>query len=229
MKQYPTLWQCYLDDFLLYKLRLGDLHRGAISQQVLCVLFQQLQKQDAISRVVSLHCYTHIHHDRLANLIANLLPPLNKIQQVGRFSSIEDVCLCACMHALHKRATFPVLQTTTIGSHLLAPTDPEGEALAKVTQTQNLLGTPEHIATLVVDTLFAAIVEVSNASVATLPEKMRVWFMAYRYMRYYLVLTYTYTLPYALPQRMYASLPPPPPPMHTQKFDDFISSEEECL
>ena len=100
MKQHPTLWQYYLDDFLLYKLRLGDLHRGAISQQVLCVLFQQLRKQDAISRVVSLHCYTHIHHDRLANLIANLLPPLNQIQQVGRFSSTEDVCLCGLKEPL---------------------------------------------------------------------------------------------------------------------------------
>ena len=156
--------------------------------------------------------------------MANLLRPLNQVQQVGGFSSIEDVCLCACMHYIE--LYFLVLQTTTIEFHLLVPTDPEGEHLPKATQTQNLLETPEHIATFVVNTLFAAIVEATNASVTTVPEKMRVWFMAYRYMRYYLVFTYTYTLPYALPQHMDTSLPPS---MHTQRLDDFISSEEECL
>ena len=181
MGLHPELWQHYFDDFLQHKLQLECLHSGGISQQVLHELFQQLHKQEAISRVVSLHCYSHTYHVDLAKM-ANLLRPLNQIQQVGGFSSIEDVCLCACIHALHRRATFPVLQTTTVGAgHLLAPTDPEEEALAKATQTQNLLGTPEHIATFVVNTLFAAILEATNVSVTTVPEKMRVWFKAYRY------------------------------------------------
>ena len=85
------------------------------------------------------------------------------------------------VHALHRKATFSVLQTATIEFPLLAST-PDGEHLAKATQTQNLLGTPECIATFVVNTLFAAIVEATNVSVTTVPEKMTVWFKAYRYM-----------------------------------------------
>ena len=111
--------------------------------------------------------------------MADLLQPLNQIQQVGR--CIEDVHLCSCVHALYRKATFSVLQTTTIEFPLLAST-PDGEHLAKATQTQNLLGTSECIATFVVNTLFAAIVEATNASVTTVPEKMTVWFKAYRYM-----------------------------------------------
>ena len=131
------------------------------------------------------------------------------------------------MHALHKRTTFPVLQTTTIGSHLLAPTDLEGEALAKATQTQNLLSTPKHIATLVVNTLFTAIVEATNVSVTTVPDKMTVWFKAYRYMSVVISLECS-DMPY-LNACMHTALPLPPPPMHTQRLDDFINSEEECL
>ena len=83
------------------------------------------------------------------------------------------------MHCIEK-PIFSVLQTTTIEFHLLTPTDPEGEHLAKATKTRNLLGTPKRIATFVVNTLFAAIVEATNVSVTTVPEKMKVWFKAYR-------------------------------------------------
>ena len=96
------------------------------------------------------------------------------------FRSIEYVCVCAYVHCITQKDTSSVLQTTTIEFHLPAPT-PEGEDLAKATQTQNLLGTPEHVATFVVNALFAAIVEANNVSVTTVPEKMKVWFKAYRY------------------------------------------------
>ena len=141
------------------------------------------------------------------------------------------------MHALCKTATFPFFQTTTIGSHLLAPTDLEGEALAKATQTQNLLSTPKHIATLVVNTLFTAIVEATNASATTVPEKMTVWFKAYRYcthIHHHMLYIHTYI-------HTHTCTPPPNPLLHTytqiyayilihtQRLDDFFSSEEECL
>ena len=48
---------------------------------------------------------------------------------------------------------------------------------------QNPLGTPEHIAAIVVNTLFNVIVGsmfAQDTSVATVPEKMTVWFKAYR-------------------------------------------------
>ena len=96
MELHPDLWQRYYDDFLVYKLRLGGLNRGAVSQQILNVLFQQLHKQDAISHVVSLHCYTHIHHVDLVKM-ANLLQPLNQIQQVGGCSEVLSMCF-VCMH-----------------------------------------------------------------------------------------------------------------------------------
>ena len=82
MRLHPELWQHYFDDFLLHKLQLGGLHSGGISQRVLHVLFQQLHKQEAILRVVSLHCYSHIYNMDLTKM-TNLLRLLNQIQQVG--------------------------------------------------------------------------------------------------------------------------------------------------
>lgn len=75
------LWQRYFDDFLLHKLRLGGLRGGAISQQILRAFFGQLHQQETLVRVVSLHCYIHVYHLDLAKM-ANLLRPLNQIQQV---------------------------------------------------------------------------------------------------------------------------------------------------
>ena len=92
------------------------------------------------------------------------------------------------------------------------PTDPKGEILARATQTQNLLGTPEHIATFVVNTLFAAILEATNVSVTTVPEKMTVWFKAYRYY------THTYTPSYTLHTHIHAL----PFFIHTHKGYRFI-------
>ena len=83
MGLYPDLWQRYFDDFLQHKLRLGGLRGGgAVSQQILHVYFGQLHKQETMSRVVSLHCYIHAFHLNLAKM-ANLLRPLNQIQQVS--------------------------------------------------------------------------------------------------------------------------------------------------
>lgn len=96
MKVHPELWERYFNDFLLHKLQLGSLHGGAISQQILHVFFEQLHKEEALVRVVSLHCYVHIYHLNLAKM-ANILRPLNQIQQVA-------MCVCggvwvgACLH-----------------------------------------------------------------------------------------------------------------------------------
>ena len=47
---------------------------------------------------------------------------------------------------------------------------------------QNLLGTPEHIAAFVVNTLFNAMGTIysEDVSIATVPKKMMEWFKAYR-------------------------------------------------
>ena len=109
MGLHPELWQRYFDDFLTHKLQLEGFHSGGISQQVLHVVFQQLHKQETISRVVSLHCYGHIYHADHAKM-ANLLQPLNQIQQVGGCPEVlnvcEGMCLCSCVHALHRKANF---------------------------------------------------------------------------------------------------------------------------
>ena len=75
------LWQRYFDDFLLHKLRLGGLRGGTISRQILRAFFGQLHEQETLVRVVSLHCYIRVYHLDLAKM-ANLLRPLNQIQQV---------------------------------------------------------------------------------------------------------------------------------------------------
>ena len=78
------LWQRYFDDFII---QLGGLLGGAISQQILHVFFSQLHQQETLVRVVSLHCYMHVYHLDLANL----LRPLNQIQ---------GVCVCVCVRCL---------------------------------------------------------------------------------------------------------------------------------
>ena len=83
MGLHHDLWLRYFDDFLQHKLRLGGLRGGeAISQQILHVFFGQLHEQETMSRVVSLHCYVHTSHLDLAKM-ANLIRPLNQIQQVS--------------------------------------------------------------------------------------------------------------------------------------------------
>ena len=99
MELHPELWQHYFDDFLQHKLQLECLHSGGVSQQVLHKLFQQPHKQEAISRVVSLHCYSHTYHVDLAKM-AYLLQPLNQIQQVGGCSEVLRVWVCACVHCI---------------------------------------------------------------------------------------------------------------------------------
>ena len=89
MKVHSDLWQRYFDDFLLHKLQLGSLHCGAISQQILHVFFEQLHQEEALVRVVALHCYVHIYHLNLARM-ANILRSLNQIQRVC-------VCVCVCV------------------------------------------------------------------------------------------------------------------------------------
>ena len=61
--------------------------------------------------------------------------------------------------------------------------EPWQQLVSAVHLTQNPLGTPEHIAAFVVNTLFNAIVGTAFAqdtSVRTVSEKMTVWFKAYR-------------------------------------------------
>jgi len=82
MGRHFDLWQRYFNDFLLHKLRLGGLRGEAISQQILYVFFGQLHEQGAMIRMVSLHCYIHIYHLKLAKM-ATVLRPLNQIQQVS--------------------------------------------------------------------------------------------------------------------------------------------------
>ena len=82
MELHPELWPRYFDDFLLHKLRLGGLHGGGISQQILNVIFEQLHQRDALMRVVLLHCYFYVFPLDLAKM-ASLLRSLNQMQQVG--------------------------------------------------------------------------------------------------------------------------------------------------
>ena len=79
MRLHPELWQHYFDDFLLHKLRLGGLHRGTISHQILHAFFRQMHMQEAVSRVVLLHCYSHVYQLHLAKM-AKLLRPLDQIE-----------------------------------------------------------------------------------------------------------------------------------------------------
>ena len=52
------------------------------------------------------------------------------------------------------------------------------QLLSVIHPTKNPLGTPEHIATFVVNTLFDAILGATYGR--DIPEKMTVWFKAYR-------------------------------------------------
>ena len=93
-----------------------------------------------------------------------------------------NVGLCVIKSFFH-------LQAVRLEPHFHLPVDPHWESYQQLvsavhlTDAQNPLGTPEHIATFVVNTLFSAItgsiygLDVSKATVA---EKITIWFKAYR-------------------------------------------------
>ena len=90
-----------------------------------------------------------------------------------------------CMHLY---ILFPYSQTARAVPHLLFPLASEQEscqqlvsATTKQTQ-QNPLGTPEHIATFVVNTLFNVILGATYGPgvSSTEPKKITVWFETYR-------------------------------------------------
>ena len=84
------LWQCYFNDFFLHKLRLRSLPTGGtISQHILNAYFKQLHKQQAVKRVISLHCYFNIYHLDIAKM-ANILRSLNQIQVVSCCLGVEN-------------------------------------------------------------------------------------------------------------------------------------------
>ena len=93
------------------------------------------------------------------------------------------VCVYRSMHAFVHVYLETLLCPQTAKAEPL-PVDPEMEPSQQLVNaihlTQNPLGTPKHIATFVVNTLFNAIVEVSIGNMAKVPEKMMVWFKVYR-------------------------------------------------
>ena len=79
----------------------------------------------------------------------------------------------------------PLSQIAKAVPHLLSPMErePWQQLGSAVHLTQYPLGTPEHIAAFVVNSLFNVIVGsmiVENTSMTTVPDKMTVWFKAYR-------------------------------------------------
>lgn len=80
-------------------------------------------------------------------------------------------------------------QSVRLEPNVLSPMDPEREpchhliSVVNLTGAQNVLGTNEHVAAFVVNTLFTAILGVTfgtDTSIETIPEKMTVWFKTYR-------------------------------------------------
>ena len=84
---------------------------------------------------------------------------------------------------------FPYPQTARAVPHLLFPMGSQQESYQQLVSAttkqiqQNPLGTPEHIATFVVNTLFNVILGATygpDVSLTTEPKKMTVWFKTYR-------------------------------------------------
>ena len=78
----------------------------------------------------------------------------------------------------------PHFQVAKAVPHLSAlENDPSQQLVSAICLLQNPLGTPEHIATFVVNTFFGAIVGATfgkDFSTTTMSEKMTVWFKAYQ-------------------------------------------------
>ena len=99
------------------------------------------------------------------------------------------VCIIYYVHVcMHLYTSFPYSQTAKAVPHLLFPLGSEQESCqqlvsATTKQTwQNPLGTPEHIATFVVNTLFNVILGATYGPdvFSTEPKKITVWFETYR-------------------------------------------------
>ena len=78
------LWSRYFGDFVLYKLQLGSEEKSeSIGYKILYHVFEthKVHGLEALQRVVSLHCYAHVHHLNLAKMVPRLRP-LNELQKV---------------------------------------------------------------------------------------------------------------------------------------------------
>ena len=162
MEANPELWDYYFNDFIAHTLHLeaGGRFEG-ITQRILKAFFSQLYQEATLERVVQLHVYINIYHLELAKM-ATVLRPLNRIQHVAK-------------------------STPNALSPLVA--SPTRELVDIVQKTQHPLGTPEHLSAFVVGHLFNALVgaafgsTVSSTSqeLVTNPDKIQMWYKAYRY------------------------------------------------
>ena len=111
-------------------------------------------------------------------------------QLCARYKPFFKTCLhvCACLYVCLYVLLISCLQVAKAVPHLFLSLErePSEQLVSAFNQTQNPLGTPEHIAIFVVNTLFNAILGATygaqNVSMKTEvePEKLIVWFKAYR-------------------------------------------------
>ena len=163
MEAHPEVWDHYFNDFIAHTLHLdsGIMYEG-ISQKILKAFFSQLYREaSTLERVVQLHVYINVYHLELAKM-ATVLRPLNRIQHMAKSS--------------------PNVLSPLVAS-------PTKELLDVVQRTQHPLGTPEHLSAFVISHLFNALVNTAfcNAqsstpqNLASSPEKLIMWYKAYRY------------------------------------------------
>lgn len=88
MASHLSLWRCYFDNFIAYKLGLFDevdSFQGDFAQQILnaylCNCLESLHSNDASHKMAELHCYFNIHQLSLAKT-ATMLRPLSRMEKV---------------------------------------------------------------------------------------------------------------------------------------------------
>ena len=173
-----------------------------IAQKILEAFFVQLHEQDAIQKLVILHTYLHVYQLDLAKM-AGMFRPLNKIQKVNcgispsllllphplshslplpPLYSFSFTCIAPllqyvfCHFQLHRESKSLPRALSPL------PSSPSHQFLAAVKDNPGILGTPEHLATFVIETLFSALVGSTYQvdSTTSTRDKLKVWFKAYR-------------------------------------------------
>lgn len=84
----------------------------------------------------------------------------------------SKMCVSVCVHFSSLQVARALVSAAYLTPAYLTP--------AYLTSAQNLLITPEHLATLVVNTLFSAILGCTYCPIDMVPERMTAWFKAYR-------------------------------------------------
>ena len=107
-----TLWRCYFDDFVHYKLHLGFKPPPLIIEIINNVISPLIiEGGDALTRIASLHVHCHVHHVDLAK-ITRMLMPISMMENLSPTKDKPIITLRSVEVLMHEVKPTPKMPPT---------------------------------------------------------------------------------------------------------------------